>query len=145
MIKTQKTRISTLLLVLITLFSALFIPINAAEPETSEDKGIEEIMPTVANLCIYNNLPTLFIEVGRWYNFDFEGNSHPYTLTNGYTYSMAPAGSHDYQCVTIWDKNGNEVDLFYDSGCSIKVFSDYGNTFCHLYKKIKQVRVGIYG
>ena len=113
MIKTGKTKLTALFMVLLTLFTALFIPINAAEADTSENVGIEEIMPTVANLCIYNNLPTLFIEVGRWYNFDFEGNSHPYTLTNGYTYSMAPAGSHDYQCVTIWDKNGNEVDLFY--------------------------------
>ena len=122
--KTQKTRISALLLVLLTLFSALFIPINAAEPDIDENVGIEEIMPIVANLCIYNNLPTLFIEVGRWYNFDFEGNSHPYTLTNGYTYSMAPAGSHDYQCVTIWDKNGNEVDLFYcwHAYCKFKKF-----------------------
>ena len=45
MISTKKTRIATLLLVLVTLFTALFIPINAAEPDASEDKGIEEIMP----------------------------------------------------------------------------------------------------
>ena len=53
MIKTQKTRIAALLLVLITLFSALFIPINATVQETSEDKGIEEIMPMAAARCLY--------------------------------------------------------------------------------------------
>lgn len=42
--KTQKTRISALLLVLLTLFSALFIPINAAEPDIDENVGIEEII-----------------------------------------------------------------------------------------------------
>ena len=51
MIKTQKTRIATLLLVLVTLFTALFIPLNAAEPDTSEDVGIEEIAPRVAARC----------------------------------------------------------------------------------------------
>ena len=51
MIKTRKTKFTALLLVLVTLFTALFIPINAAEPETSEDKGIEEIMPMAANDC----------------------------------------------------------------------------------------------
>ena len=45
MIKTRKTKFTALLLVLLTLFTALFIPINAAEPDASEDKGIEEIMP----------------------------------------------------------------------------------------------------
>lgn len=48
MIKTQKTRIAALLLVLITLLSALFIPINAAVQETSDDIGIEKIMPMAA-------------------------------------------------------------------------------------------------
>ena len=51
MISTKKTRIATLLLVLVTLFTALFIPINAAEPDTSEDVGVEEIAPRVANSC----------------------------------------------------------------------------------------------
>ena len=45
MIKTRKTKLTALLLVLLTLFTALFIPINVAEPETTEDKGIEKIMP----------------------------------------------------------------------------------------------------
>ena len=50
MIKTRKTKFTALLLGLITLFSALFIPINAAEPDSSEDKGIEEIMPMAADI-----------------------------------------------------------------------------------------------
>ena len=45
MIKTGKTKLTALFMVLLTLFTALFIPINAAVQETSEDKGIEEIMP----------------------------------------------------------------------------------------------------
>ena len=45
MIMTRKTKLTALLLVILTLFTALFIPINAAEPDTTEDKGIEEIMP----------------------------------------------------------------------------------------------------
>ena len=62
MIKTQKTRIAALLLVLITLFTALFIPINAAEPETSKDKGIEEIMPIAAYSCYVSGKP--YVPVG---------------------------------------------------------------------------------
>ena len=53
MIKTQKTRIATLLLVLVTLFTALFIPINAVEPDTSENVGVEEITPRAANNSCY--------------------------------------------------------------------------------------------
>ena len=34
---------------LVTLFTALFIPINAAEADTSENVGIEEIMPRAVN------------------------------------------------------------------------------------------------
>ena len=115
MIKTGKTKLTALFMVLLTLFTALFIPINAAEPDISENVGIEEIMPIVVNRYIYKDLPILFKEVGRWY---------PYTLTNGYTYSMAPGEFHDYQCVTIWDKNGNEVDLFYcwHAYCKFKKF-----------------------
>lgn len=44
-VKMKKTKLTSLLLVLITLLSALFIPINAAEADTSENVGIEEIMP----------------------------------------------------------------------------------------------------
>lgn len=62
--KTQKTRISALLLVLLTLFSALFIPINAAEPDIDENVGIEEIMPIVANLCVYYNLHLFLMRLG---------------------------------------------------------------------------------
>ena len=47
MIKTQKTRFAALLLVLVTLFIALFIPINAAETNTSDDVGVEETAPRV--------------------------------------------------------------------------------------------------
>ena len=52
--KTQKTKLTALFMVLLTLFTALFIPINAAEPETSEDIGIEEIMPLAVNYCNEN-------------------------------------------------------------------------------------------
>ena len=48
MIRTGKTKLTALFMVLLTLFTALFIPINAAEPETSEDIGNEEIMPMTA-------------------------------------------------------------------------------------------------
>ena len=51
MIKTQKTKIAVLLLVLVTLFTALFIPINAAEPDTDESIGVEEIAPRSAARC----------------------------------------------------------------------------------------------
>ena len=60
MIKTRKTKLTALLLVLLTLFTALFIPINAAEPETSEDKGIEEIMPMAAARCLYYPINVIF-------------------------------------------------------------------------------------
>lgn len=64
MIKTQKTRIAALLLVLVTLFTALFIPINAADAETDGNVGIEEIMPRRAygcyNYTIYNSLQSCY-------------------------------------------------------------------------------------
>ena len=49
MIKTGKTKLTALFMVLLTLFTALFIPINAAEADTSENVGIEEIMPRAVN------------------------------------------------------------------------------------------------
>ena len=57
MIKTQKTKIAVLLLVLVTLFTALFIPINAAVIEISEDIDIEEIMPMAASTNCSISLP----------------------------------------------------------------------------------------
>ena len=42
---------------LVTLFTALFIPINAAESDTSENVGIEEITPRASNGC--NNVRVL--------------------------------------------------------------------------------------
>ena len=46
---TRKTKLTALFLVLITLLSALFIPTSAAEMDTSENVGVEEIMPMAAN------------------------------------------------------------------------------------------------
>ena len=48
---TRKTKLTALFLVLITLLSALFIPTSAAEMDTSENVGIEEIMPSSALYC----------------------------------------------------------------------------------------------
>ena len=50
MIMTRKTKLTALLLVILTLFTALFIPINAAEADTSENVGIEEIMPMASTV-----------------------------------------------------------------------------------------------
>ena len=43
------TKLEKLSLILITLFTALFIPINADELDTSENFGVEEIAPRAAN------------------------------------------------------------------------------------------------
>lgn len=54
MVKTQKTRIAALLLVLVTLFSALFIPVGAVNiSETDTNFGSDEIMPMAAARCLY--------------------------------------------------------------------------------------------
>lgn len=45
------TKLEKLSLILITLFTALFIPINADELDTSENFGVEEIAPRAANSC----------------------------------------------------------------------------------------------
>ena len=83
MIKTQKTRIAALLLVLVTLFTALFIPINAADAETDGNVGIEEIMPRRAygcyNYTIYNSLQSCY---GYDETFVPSGKTFYKTMTN---------------------------------------------------------------
>ena len=50
--KTQKTKLTALLLVLVTLFSALFIPVGAVNiSETVTNFGSEEIMPMSTFYC----------------------------------------------------------------------------------------------
>ena len=52
MIRTNKTKLTSLLLVLITLLSALFIPVGAVNiSETDTNFGSEEIMPMASNNC----------------------------------------------------------------------------------------------
>lgn len=52
MIRTNKTKLTALLLVLVTLFSALFIPVGAVNiSETDTNFGSEEIMPMASNNC----------------------------------------------------------------------------------------------
>ena len=109
MIKTQKTRIAALLLVLITLFTALFIPINAAESDTSDDVGIEEITPRAVYGCMYSNLEDLFSNIGPRYNFDYVKGDNNYQLTNGYTYYYNK--NCTYWSVSIY-KDGEYVDYY---------------------------------
>ena len=46
-----KTKLLSLLLVLVTLFTAVSIPISALETDISSDSSYEEIMPLMANGC----------------------------------------------------------------------------------------------
>ena len=105
MIKTQKTRIAALLLVLITLFSALFIPINAAEPDTLEDVGIEEIMPMASYYCPVNaDLffadPTLFARYSPEYLY--------YALD--ITYEVKPLGDGTHKGKDYLDGGGFRIN-----------------------------------
>ena len=74
----KKTKLTSLLLVLITLLSALFIPVGAVNiSETDTNFGSEEIMPMAANNCCGNNynLPDDFLNGGRWSDdFDYISN-----------------------------------------------------------------------
>ena len=63
---------------LVTLFTALFIPINAAEADTSENVGIEEIMPIAANSSCdqYSNRTFKSLDEAKaYYGDDFTYNS----------------------------------------------------------------------
>ena len=108
--KTQKTKLIALFTVLLTLFTALFIPINAAEPETPEDMGIEEIMPKRSFGCLepwieveyFNGEPysvTFYDSYGREETrIDYQGKPHfidgEYRLPHqhNFTYHIGPEG-----------------------------------------------------
>ena len=105
MIKTRKTKFTALLLGLITLFSALFIPINAAEPDTLEDVGIEEIMPMASYYCPVNaDLffadPTLFARYSPEYLY--------YALD--ITYEVKPLGDGAHKGKDYLDGGGFRIN-----------------------------------
>jgi hypothetical protein len=117
----------SIMLILSTLLS-LTIICNATliEEELIDISAEEEIMPMCSSGCgytwekipgvgkikLYDDLPTLLSGQG----YSYTGNSHPYTLAKGYTYSSAPGDVHDYQCISIFKKVGKKsvfVDMFY--------------------------------
>lgn len=126
MIKTQKTRIAALLLVLITLLSALFIPINAAVQETSEDIGIEEIMPMAANNC------------GQWIDGIYYNNKFLGEANSKYEYY----NSHNDKYVMYFDTNGRAMYNVH--------YSDHGspgshsNPHYHTFSAVYNDRMGGY-
>ncbi len=110
MIKTGKTKLTALFMVLLTLFTALFIPINAAEPEMSEDIGIEEIMPKRSCGCQESRIAVKYLN-GKVYSvtfydslgneearIDYQGTPHfidgEYRLPHqhNFTYHIGPEG-----------------------------------------------------
>lgn len=124
MISTKKTRIATLLLVLVTLFTALFIPINAAEPDTSGNVGIEEIKPQVSLYC-YTDFSN--IHPGKPYvpegcfitRHDVEKVKSDYFISFvREKYGYFNSSSWKYHMETWEDDAGNEYECHYWQGPS---------------------------
>ena len=116
----KTNRIISIIFIIMTLFTGITViyaeEINIENIEWLGDLGViegendnKELAPMASRSCRYEykNLTSMFDDLG----LSYEGNSHPYTLSGGYTYSMAPGGSHDYQVVIIWDSKGNQIAM----------------------------------
>ena len=89
------------------MFIALFIPINAAEPDTSENVGIEEITPMAAYYCLptinadmFFDDPTLFASYSPDYLY--------YALNN--TYEVQPLGKGIHKGKDYLDGGGFRIN-----------------------------------
>ncbi len=99
----------------VSMFTVSAVSVDDVDPVVVEAENLgneNELQPVMASGCgsqsyQYNNLTSLFNGLG----ISYTGSSHPYTLQGGYTYNMAPGGSHDYQNVTVY-KNGNYVGMY---------------------------------
>lgn len=90
MIKTQKTRFAALLLVLVTLFSALFIPIHAAGYTIDSSIG-NELTPVMSRYCsqpiyVTESIPLHGLEPNTTYYYVNQDRSITYSwvITDNY-------------------------------------------------------------
>ena len=102
---TKKTKLTALFLVLITLLSALFIPTSAAETNTSEDVGVEEIMPVTSYYCPVN--ADNFFDHPEWLGY-YSPEYLYYSLQ--INYEVKPLGDGSHEGVDFLDGGGFRIN-----------------------------------